>query len=152
MNNSYTWKVQAVVFTHMVLLSEKEIPITKYSICTRTSEECFISPKVNMILLSLANSNSYSTVISGKVRDGSNDFDPRNFNPLFNELIRGRHTPLLQCLKYDIFELLFRIYFSQSCVLLINIYRACESIFTYFSTCCDPSCSFSIDSVVQHSF
>lgn len=105
-----------------------------------------------MILLSLANSNSYSTVISGKVRDGSNDFDPRNFNPLFNELIRGSHTPLLQCLKYDIFELLFRIYFSQSCVLLINIYRECKSIFTYFSTCCDPSCSFSIDFVVQHSF
>lgn len=27
MNNSYTWKVQAVIFTHTVPLNEKEIPV-----------------------------------------------------------------------------------------------------------------------------
>lgn len=104
-----------------------------------------------MILLTLTNSNSYSIVIRAKVRDGSNNFDPRNFNPIFHELIRGRYTASLQCLEYDIFWLLFRIYFSKSYVLLTNIHGGFKSMFTYFSTCCDPSCGFSIDSAVQYS-
>ena len=28
MNNSYTWKVQVVIITHKVLLSQKEIPVS----------------------------------------------------------------------------------------------------------------------------
>ena len=38
MNNSCTGKVQAVIFIHMVPLSEKEIPASKYNVGTRTGE------------------------------------------------------------------------------------------------------------------
>lgn len=39
----------------------------------------------------MLNFNSYGSVISGKVRDDSNDFDFRNFSFIFNELIRGKY-------------------------------------------------------------
>ena len=79
------------------LLSAISILIPKYSISTRMSKLRFTFPKVNRMLLTLPNLNSFSSFLDDKVRNGSSEL-PLEFSSLQQGVIL-RNTPLFCALN-----------------------------------------------------